>query len=76
MACPSDVFWADGLTLITVCVVRQPYAAGSAAPPYNFDVAVLSCTTADGIAYELLEGDFFDDQDLLIVVRTPGAFAF
>ncbi|KAL1737184.1 anaphase-promoting complex, cyclosome, subunit 4-domain-containing protein [Schizophyllum commune] len=56
-----------------LCVVRQPYAAGSAAPPYNFDVAVLSCTTADGTAYELLEGDFFDDQDMLIVVRTPEA---
>ena len=51
-------------------------AAGSAAPPYNFDVAVLSCTTADGTAYELIEGDFFDDQDMLSVVRTPGAFAF
>ncbi|KAL1737776.1 hypothetical protein HDZ31DRAFT_70798, partial [Schizophyllum fasciatum] len=38
-----------------------------------FDVAVLACATADGTAYELLEGDFFDEEELLIVVRTQEA---
>ena len=75
--------WCPGFTGSTYCVdtsvahFGMPIpAVGGARYAYNFDVAVLSCTTADGTAYELLEGDFFDDQDMLIVVRTPGAFAF
>lgn len=51
-----------------MCVVRQPYAAGRVALPYSFDVALLACS-ADGDSFDILEGDFFDDEELLIVVR-------